>query len=349
MGYDSNKLYFQIKGSLSGKTVSFEWNKEYSIGQEDNWGNNVSIEVKNPMKLTVSANRNSKEKDGADIPAKWYKGYVDYDGTKMIHTSTGDNLPSTLNFAIKGTLTIDGDAFEVCLGQGHHSSTNNWHLCSLDMDADTNSKGGYLGNKYYVDQADSNKFSIQIASDFSICHDNEFELVMKNGDAIEALSFDLDDYSVSDHQPLVSATGSAKGGVGIINVQAGRDKSEKVAKWFKTQVAEGAAIGDYTIDSFPKELNFAIRGTLKFTVSGETVTVPDFMLGQGSYKIELIIYNNNWWLGGPKMKGGQLSILGGRALQLCKASSPSFFELVLWRTDSNKNRMIMNFVKVPLD
>ncbi len=43
------------------------------------------------------------------------------------NTFTFAKKPNKLNFAVQGTLTIDGVVFDdIVLAQGHHGATNNW-------------------------------------------------------------------------------------------------------------------------------------------------------------------------------------------------------------------------------
>merc|ERR1711920_961973 len=48
---------------------------------------------------------------------------------------------------------------------------------------------------------------------------------------------------------------------------------------------------DVQSDSVPQELNFAIKGTMELTVSGEKLVCTDIRIAQGSND-----YGNNWWV-----------------------------------------------------
>ncbi|BAW80671.1 hypothetical protein TAO_1301 [Candidatus Nitrosoglobus terrae] len=129
---------FDFNASTNVTSVSFKFSGEYIITDGQPWGG-VSA---NSGKITVKAGRKGSEKC-----AKWFKDYVASEYQNMIHTVGGDNLPDELNFAIKGVLTIDGADYEICLGQGHRSSTgqNNWHIASKSIIADQDAKNGTLG------------------------------------------------------------------------------------------------------------------------------------------------------------------------------------------------------------
>eukprot|EP00746_Dinoflagellata_sp_MGD_P162817 gnl/MRDRNA2_/MRDRNA2_90544_c0_seq1.p1 gnl/MRDRNA2_/MRDRNA2_90544_c0~~gnl/MRDRNA2_/MRDRNA2_90544_c0_seq1.p1 ORF type:complete len:199 (+),score=29.80 gnl/MRDRNA2_/MRDRNA2_90544_c0_seq1:82-678(+) len=101
-------------------------------------------------------------------------------------------------------------------------------------------------------------------------------------------------YSITDGQPYegTSAEGSA------IDVVAGRHKSAPPAADFNAgiQVVNMIATeisGPITVD--PNDLNFAVFGTITFTIGGKEYECKDMRLGQGSYGS-----TNNWWLGSTK-------------------------------------------------
>jgi hypothetical protein len=82
----------------------------------------------------------------------------------MIHTLGGDHIPKELNFSIKGKLSINDTVFDICLGQGHTDSKNNWHLASPDINSDTNGKNGVIGGKYRLSQDGSHSLIVQVVS-----------------------------------------------------------------------------------------------------------------------------------------------------------------------------------------
>jgi len=136
---------FDLNPKTNINKVSFKFNGEYVITDGQPFGG-VSSDEKG--KIIIKAGRKGSEKC-----AKWFNDFVASNYANMIHTCGGDNIPKELNFAVKGTLTIDGDNFEVCIGQGHRSSTgeNNWHFASKSVVADSDAKNGTLGIRMLQD------------------------------------------------------------------------------------------------------------------------------------------------------------------------------------------------------
>ncbi|MBB3173443.1 hypothetical protein FHR90_001266 [Endobacter medicaginis] len=130
---------------------------------------------------------------------------------------------------------------------------------------------------------------------------------------VQAFSFQEAGHSIHSKQPWggVSADVSRPGGQGRILVKAGRKASSFVAAWFKSAVGAGQTLVCDSRGTFPDELNFAVRGTLRFTAGGRAFTCNDFVVGQGHFATA-----NNWWLGSPKMSGTHVSLSGATA-QLC--------------------------------
>lgn len=138
-------------------------------------------------------------------------------------------------------------------------------------------------------------------------HDNyvDFDL-----DGVTEFTFTpnaTDGYKVTEGQPFDGVTSSVSGEHGWINVKAGRHGSSDVAEWFEQQVGSGATAACDSSGNFPDNLNFAVAGTLTFTVSnGASYTCDDVIIGQGHFTGA-----NNWWVGGPHMQGVHASIGGG--------------------------------------
>ncbi|CUV65808.1 hypothetical protein BN3087_450038 [Sulfurovum sp. enrichment culture clone C5] len=127
-------------------------------------------------------------------------------------------------------------------------------------------------------------------------HDNYLQLSLTG---IKIKSFDVIDYSISDGQPYGGVTVS---GDDKLNIKAGRHGSEKVAKWFKQIADTGVVAACDTFDSYPDKLNFAIYGTLTFKSAKKIWVVKNVLFAQGHSARS----RNNWWVGGPKMKGGSV-------------------------------------------
>src|SRR5579859_3457596 len=104
-------------------------------------------------------------------------------------------------------------------------------------------------------------------------HNND---VFFDSAGIQLLQFKLDvdedgkeQYKITDGQPYEGVTTSVdpSKGEGTLTVKAGRQKNEKktpVARWFREKLGRGYAIGLRDKNTLPKELNFALEGTLTF-------------------------------------------------------------------------------------
>jgi len=154
--YD-NKFNFEGNDDIS--TITFLYSGDYSLtdGQQFDGVTVSPINGKaNQIEIDFKAGREPSEKC-----ADYYKAYVDDEKDNMIHTEGGDHAPNELNFAFKGTLTINGTAFNICLGQGDHDGSHNWHLCSTSVDADNNGKDGDIGS-YRLEQSGSHTFKVSL-------------------------------------------------------------------------------------------------------------------------------------------------------------------------------------------
>ena len=104
------------------------------------------------------------------------------------------------------------------------------------------------------------------------------------------IDYEMDMYDVTEGQPFdhVSFEGNT------LDVVAGRKKSNIVASVMSNGLGVTNFIGlKSTFQSIPSELNFAIFGTMTFTLpSGKVVECPDFRIGQGNHQ-----HTNNWWIG----------------------------------------------------
>ncbi|MCP4990100.1 MAG: hypothetical protein GY928_29870 [Colwellia sp.] len=150
---------FNFTGDKTISNISFKWNNEHIVSESQPWGgvnSGSSTGETNKLRIVVSAGRHN-----SDECANWFTAFVSDNYYKMIHTLGGSNKPAQLNFAITGKLTIDGEAFEICIGQGHHSGNNNWHLASQSLTADNNAKHGRLG-KFELNQNGSHEFEVRL-------------------------------------------------------------------------------------------------------------------------------------------------------------------------------------------
>lgn len=144
-------------------------------------------------------------------------------------------------------------------------------------------------------------------------HDNDifFDVVGMKG-----VSFTETDHSITSGQPYHGASSGIKKEAGhdqaFIRVNAGRKKSDQVAKWFKNRAGKGQTVVCDSAGTYPNELNFAVQGTLKITnVSDEVIVCDNFIIAQGHFGA-----NNNWWISSPTMQGAHVSI-SGAGMQWC--------------------------------
>lgn len=149
-------------------------------------------------------------------------------------------------------------------------------------------------------------FSASAASE----HDNEVFFAIAG---IQNFTFTQTGYNITSGQPYSGASGGVTnaGEMAQITVKAGRKGSSGVATWFQQQVGAGQTLVCDSKGTFPSSLNFAVEGTLVMQVGGKTVTCDNIIVAQGNFGT-----TNNWWMGGPNMKGIHIS-LSGATIQKC--------------------------------
>jgi len=134
-------------------------------------------------------------------------------------------------------------------------------------------------------------------------HDNQVFFAV-NG--LKSFGFQQTGYSITSGQPYGGTTAGVSNGKGQITVKAGRKASSSVASWFKQQVGSGQTLVCDTKGTYPNDLNFAVEGTLTISsTSSETITCDNIIVAQGNFGT-----TNNWWMGGPGMKGAHVSVSG---------------------------------------
>merc|ERR1711988_55392 len=121
------------------------------------------------------------------------------------------------------------------------------------------------------------------------------------------VGWSMDTCSVSRDQPFGQGNYGPSSGPGLevvadkrntIVVHAGRSNNKENADAFCSGLGAANLLGIYQGEvSKPKELNFAFAGTLTLTFQGQTLTFPDFRLGQGQRG-----QKNNWWIGSAKCR-----------------------------------------------
>ena len=132
---------------------------------------------------------------------------------------------------------------------------------------------------------------------------------------LKSFNFQETAHSITNGQPYGGVTSGIRSGKGAITVKAGRKGSTDVANWFKQEVGAGQTLVCDSKGTYPDKLNFAVEGTLTIgSVSGKTVTCDNVIVAQGHFGT-----TNNWWMGGPYMRGAHISY-GGATEQTCHIS-----------------------------
>jgi hypothetical protein len=152
----NNKITFA--GDKNIKSISFDYGDLYTITEGQPWGEVETTGSNNGSTLTIDIGAGwANDSKNAD----WFNKVVNSVNEKMFHTRGGDNVPKKLHFAIKGILTINGDKFNVCIGQGRTGDYNNWHIASESASSKHPYKDGYIG-KYYFTSHNSDEFKVTL-------------------------------------------------------------------------------------------------------------------------------------------------------------------------------------------
>jgi hypothetical protein len=82
--------------------------------------------------------------------------------TSLRAAGAPERWPSSLNFAYNGTITIDGNSYQLVVGQGKNGVHNNWWIGGNQWSSDTESLIT-PDNKYRITQMDVsfNELSVQ--------------------------------------------------------------------------------------------------------------------------------------------------------------------------------------------
>ncbi|MBC6478670.1 MAG: hypothetical protein GDA56_13725 [Hormoscilla sp. GM7CHS1pb] len=123
-------------------------------------------------------------------------------------------------------------------------------------------------------------------------------------------------HDITNGQPYGGTTAKYDGSKMLINVRAGRQKSEETAKSFAEAVAGGGVLVCTEGANLPSELNFWVQGDFEVEQEGVTYTCKDFIIAQGNTGL-----TNNWWLAGPKFLNATTQPLIGPLLGVCTDSS----------------------------
>jgi len=246
------------------------------------------------------------------------------------YTLGGAENPTLLNFAVFGTITftINGSQYEckdMRLGQGHTFIFDNWWIggdsCSSPAAGSNElkcSKPSSCGISFHSN-GKTDRFQVAVIDEGEKAYPNHEVKVSADPpenfiyfDGVESVSWTEDRHSITDGQPYTGS--SAKGAA--IDVVAGRSGSGGPAADFSAGLtAENIIASDYfgTTTQTPTLLNFAVFGTVTFTINGEQYECKDMRIGQGNYEV----IRHNWWIGGDSCSS---TISAGGVLN-CKQSS----------------------------
>lgn len=142
-------------------TITFEPGDPVVTSGEKFHGFDIKYDPKNESN-SISINCECERK-GSKKCATYFSSYVGDKESMMMHTRGGNNIPKELHFAFPGTLTINGDVFDVCLGQGHRDSYYNWHFACAKLQSPNDHKSGLLfgdNGVYELKQHESDTFKV---------------------------------------------------------------------------------------------------------------------------------------------------------------------------------------------
>lgn len=115
-------------------------------------------------------------------------------------------------------------------------------------------------------------------------HDNN---VYFDSNVSVTTTFVLQRYAISSGQPFKGVTFSGS----VLDVHAGRHGSTGPAAQFIDDLTLlNMLASTHFLDAEPKELNFAVFGTLNITLGTKRYSLPNFRIAQGHYS-----FTNNWW------------------------------------------------------
>ncbi|MCG7587951.1 flagellin, partial [Photobacterium sp. OFAV2-7] len=158
-----NQVIFSFTGQAADQQIDFTVTDSRIKKDKAIDSDKISVSGgKGKLTITVNVGRSGNE----DV-ANWYKNFVNGNTRHMVHTARGSNSPSKLNFAVKGTLAIGDQCFKVCVGQGHYTATNNWHMAGKAISARANNKSAYLDNIYFITTSGSYQFNVADANTIS--------------------------------------------------------------------------------------------------------------------------------------------------------------------------------------
>lgn len=91
--------------------------------------------VDTPNKSTLEFEINADRKGQSSVADSWNAALANSPVHMNSYQLVGHNgsIPEKLNFYVPISMVIDGQPYDLLLGQGHYGSNNNWWLGSLNM------------------------------------------------------------------------------------------------------------------------------------------------------------------------------------------------------------------------
>jgi hypothetical protein len=122
----------------------------------------TSKTTKHELTIDVKCGRNDKYGKTA---AQFFNDGIGNDANHLVgdptDTRTARHLPFKVNFAIRGTLSIDGTDYDVCFAQYHSGAFNPWFFGSRSLVGDPRKMtDGTLGGAYAVKASGYSSFKI---------------------------------------------------------------------------------------------------------------------------------------------------------------------------------------------
>jgi hypothetical protein len=161
-------------------------------------------------------------------------------------------------------------------------------------------------------------------------HNNDVKF---NIAGVQYFSFTETGHSITSGQPYGGASGSVLSGLksAQIIVKAGRKGSTGPTEWFETQLGNGSVVASRSWSALPKDLNFAVEGTMVIRINDHNTTCDNVIVAQGHTGAY-----NDWWIGGPFMTTANISHYSG-IMQTCRTegSLVPVIAIITWAANSN--------------
>jgi hypothetical protein len=111
---------FDIAPDGFSPAMSYSYSGNHSITSGQPWGGVSAGMSGSELQIVAKAGRKA-----SDTPANWFNSNVSNAACTIANVYS---LPSELNFAFTGTITIEGNSYPVTMGQGNSLEYNNWWI-----------------------------------------------------------------------------------------------------------------------------------------------------------------------------------------------------------------------------